>query len=193
MRVNKTLSSLLAVGMLLLLGTMVDAQRASREALTKSPSASSADLKSPIFTSKPERESSGVTDKKAIIGSWLETVTFPEPQPPIKSLSTFSADGSLIVGDQGAVTGETAFTPGHGAWVHEYGRTFSWTSVEIIYSHADGSLIGYLKVSGRYTVDGTGNAYTGNFHADILDPDGNVLFSVEGTNAGTRIPVELLP
>ena len=191
MKTNK-FNCLVAVGLLLLSGLAVEAQRVN-------PSLIKGVISSPGVSEKREiaknvtPASSGTTDKKAIIGSWLETVTFPEPMPAIKSLVTFGGDGSLLVGDQGAVTEETAFTPGHGSWIHEYGRTFSWTSVEIIYSHADGSLIGYLKVSGRYTVDGTGSTYVGNFHADILDPDGNVLFSVEGTNAGTRIQVEILP
>jgi hypothetical protein len=191
----------MAAGMIVMSVFAVEAQRLSREDLIRIKSGDRTQIRTSPMTSKNivadttkyQSDNSGVTDKKAIIGSWLETVTFPDPMPPLKSLSTFGADGSLVVADQGAVTEETAFTPGHGSWIHEYGRTFSWTSVEIIYSHTDGSLIGYLKVSGRYTVDGTGNAYTGHFHATILDPDGNIVFTVDGTNAGTRIVVEALP
>jgi hypothetical protein len=51
--------------------------------------------------------------------------------------------------------------------------------------------VGYLKVRGIYTVSRSGNEYTGTSMAQILDTDGNTVFSVEVTNAGQRIQVEL--
>jgi hypothetical protein len=107
--------------------------------------------------------------------------------PPLKSLSSFTADGCLVVADQGGVSLGTAFSAGHGSWSHAGGRSFDWTSVELLYSAADGSLIGYLKVSGRYTVNETGNAYTANswrryrirmemFYSRLTEPTPEIVF-----------------
>jgi hypothetical protein len=132
--------------------------------------------------------------KKAIIGAWIETVTFSGPgaPPPLKSLVTFSADGTLMVADQGNVNtaAGTVFSAGHGSWVAQGEHTFSWTVVELI-SDLSGNLLGTLKVRGTYTVDETGNTYAGFFKAEV-----NIFgstFSIDGTNEGTRIQVEPLP
>lgn len=131
--------------------------------------------------------------KKAIIGAWIETVTFAGPgaPPPLKSLVTFSSDGTMTVADQGNVNSAagTVFSAGHGSWVAQGERTFSWTVVELI-SDLSGNLMGTLKVRGTYTVDEVGNAYEGTFKAEV-NIFGDV-FSFEGTNAGTRIQVEPL-
>jgi len=132
--------------------------------------------------------------KKAIVGAWIETVTFAGPgaPPPLKSLVTFSADGTLMVADQGNVntSAGTVFSAGHGSWVAQGERTFSWTVVELI-SDLNGNLMGTLKVRGTYTVDEAGNAYAGVFNAEV-NIFGSV-FSIEGTNEGARIQVEPLP
>ena len=134
------------------------------------------------------------TNKKALVGSWMETVTFPPEsgRPPLKSLGTFQDDGTMICSDQGAISTEppSVFTSCHGAWAHLEQRKFAYTSYELI-SDFGGTLVGYLKVRGVYTVSRTGNEYTGTSLAQILDTSGNVLFSVEVTNAGQRILVEL--
>jgi hypothetical protein len=131
---------------------------------------------------------------KALVGSWLETVTFPPEagRPPLKSLSSFHEDGTMVCSDQGAVTAEppTVFTSCHGVWTRLENGAFAYTSVELI-SDLSGNLMGYLKVRGTYTVAPSGNEYSGTSHAEILDTDGNVLFSIDVTNAGKRIQVEL--
>jgi hypothetical protein len=133
-------------------------------------------------------------NKKALVGSWLETVTFPPEagRPPLKSLGTFHDDGTFQCSDQGSVTVDppTIFTGCHGAWKHLEGRTFAYTSVELI-SDLSGNLVGYLKVSGVYTVSDSGNEYAGTSFAELSDPDGVVFLSIGVTNAGKRIVVEL--
>ena len=133
-------------------------------------------------------------NKKALVGSWLETVTFPPEtgRPPLKSLATFHDDGTMVCSDQGAVTTEppTIFTSCHGVWTHQEQRQFAYTALELI-SDLSGNLVGYLKVRGIYTVSQSGNEYNGTSFAEVLDPDGVVLFSVSVTNAGKRIQVEL--
>ena len=133
-------------------------------------------------------------NKKAIVGSWLETVTFPPEsgRPPLKSLATYHDDGTMQCSDQGAVTADppTIFSSCHGAWTHLEQRTFAYSSLELI-SDLSGNLLGYLKVRGVYTVSASGNEYDGTSFAEIVDPDGVVLFSISVINAGKRIQVEL--
>lgn len=135
-------------------------------------------------------------NKKALIGSWVETVTFPPEvgRPPLKSLGTFHADGTMVCSDQGAVTTvgpqTGVFTSCHGVWTHVSQRTFAYTSMELI-SDLGGALVGYLKVTGEYTVADSGTEYAGASLARIVDVDGNVLFESTVTNAGERIELEL--
>ena len=133
-------------------------------------------------------------NRKALVGSWLETVTFPPEagRPPLKSLGTFHDDGTKVCSDKGAVTLDppTVFTSCHGAWTHVEQRQFAYTALELI-SDLSGNLVGYLKVRGTYIVSQSGNEYTGTTLAQVLDPDGVVLFSATVSNAGRRIQVEL--
>lgn len=134
-------------------------------------------------------------NKEALVGSWLETITFPSEsgRPPLKSLGSFHSDHTMVCSDQGAVTTTepaSVFTSCHGVWTHLEKRQFAYTSFELI-SDLGGNLVGYLKVRGIYTVSQSGNEYTGTSLAQILDIEGNVLFSIEVTNAGQRILLEL--
>lgn len=132
--------------------------------------------------------------KKLLIGSWLETVTFPPEfgRPPLKSLSSYHGDGTMSCTDQGNVTTAPAmvFSACHGAWTHLHNRTFAYTAFELI-SDLSGNLVGFLKFRGTYTVSASGAEYEGTTVAEILDTDGNLLTSVRVANAGRRIQVEL--
>jgi hypothetical protein len=136
----------------------------------------------------------GITNKTALVGSWLETVTFPPEsgRPTLKSLVSFHGDKTMVASDQGGVTTEPPFaeSSGHGAWTHLNKRTFAY-SVLYLFSDLSGNLQNYLKVRGVYTVSQSGNEYNGTSFAEVLDTDGNVLFSTEVTNAGTRIQPEI--
>lgn len=203
--------ALIATGMMLTSTTAVNAQWVDREDLmritkagegtqvTKSPASSNessaALVQAETAPAVREADQGGPPKKKAIVGSWLETVTFSGgARPPLKSINTFIEDGNLVVADQGNVTTEppAVFSAGHGAWVHLGGRTFAWTVLELI-SDLNGNLFGTLKVRGQYTVNKSGNSYSGQFKAEITDTAGNLIFSIEGTNEGQRIQVEPLP
>lgn len=133
---------------------------------------------------------------KTLVGSWVETVTFPAEvgRPPIESLVTFNAEGTMTCSDQGAVTtaGEmpAVFTSCHGVWRHLQGHTFAYTSLELI-SDLSGNPVGHLKVRGVYSVASSGTEYTGVSLAEITLTDGTVVFSSEVANAGKRIELEL--
>ena len=137
--------------------------------------------------------SAGISNKKALVGSWVETVTFPPEsgRPSLKSLVSFHADETMVASDQGGVTTEPPFvqSSGHGVWTHLTKRTFAY-SVLYLFSDLSGNLQAYLKVRGVYTVSQSGNEYSGTSFAEVLDTDGNVLFSIGVTNAGKRIQLE---
>ena len=139
-------------------------------------------------------QSAGRADKKALVGSWVDTVTFPAEmgRPPLKSLVTYHGDETLAYSDQGNVTTEppTVFSSGNGVWAHLEKRTFAYTALGLI-SDLSGNLVGYLKTRGIYAMSPSGNEYNGTTFAEVLDADGNVLFSVEVTNTGQRIQLEL--
>jgi hypothetical protein len=202
--------TLIGTGMMIISTTAVNAQRVNREDLMRiskggdgtqvttlpaiSNESSAALVEAAAASLAQEADQGGPPKKQAIVGSWLETVTFSGGvRPPLKSLSTMTADGGFVVADQGSVTTEppTVFSAAHGAWVHLGGRTFAWTVLELI-SDLSGNLLATLKVRGQYIVNESGNSYTGQFKAEVADTAGNLLFSVEGTNAGQRIQVEPL-
>lgn len=148
-----------------------------------------------LAQSSPELKNGGATNKQALVGSWLETVTFPAEvgRPPIQSLGTFHDDGTMVCSDQGSVTitdQPGVFTSCHGVWTHLAKRTFAYTSLELI-SDLSGNLVGYLKVRGTYHVAPSGNRYTGTSSAQIVDLEGLVLFAVDVTNEGRRIQIDL--
>jgi hypothetical protein len=138
----------------------------------------------------------GVTDPTALVGSWLETVTFPPEsgRPPLQSLSSYHADRTAVCTDQGNVTVNTdqplVFSSCHGVWAHLEKRQFASTSIELI-SDLSGNLVGYLKVRSVVTVSQNGDEYTGNSLAEVRDPDGNVLFAVPVANTARRIQLQL--
>lgn len=199
------------LGIMLIPTTAARAQWVNREALTKLSKRSAGDPATPAPGRPSERTEaykqlsasviqeaglSGPPKKKAIVGTWIETVTFSGvgSPPPIKSLGTYTEDGSVVVADQGNDTSVLpfVFSPGHGAWVHLHGRTFAWTVIELV-TDFNGNLVAILKVRGEYTVNEPGDAYTGHFKAELFDPFGSLFHSSEGTNEGHRIQVEPLP
>jgi hypothetical protein len=134
----------------------------------------------------------GTPQKKALVGSWVETVTFPPEfgRPPGKAVGTFHGDGTLVFNGSFTLEPPTAFSTFHGVWRHLEESTFAYTGVHLMTDLSD-NLVGYVKVRGTYVLSPSGNEYTGTSVAEVLDPSGNVLFSVGVTNTGTRIQLEL--
>ena len=131
---------------------------------------------------------------QAVVGSWVETVTFPPEtgRPPLKSLITFHDDGTMTCSDQGSVTliEPSVFTSCHGVWMYLGKRGFAYTQLELI-SDLSGNLAGFLKVRGIYTVSKSEHEYTGTSVAQIFDTAATLLFEVQVGNTGRRIVVEL--
>jgi hypothetical protein len=140
----------------------------------------------------------GVLTNKSLVGSWVETVTFDNGRPPLKSLVSFHADGTMMASDQGSVTlgpkpPPGASSSGVGAWTQLDWHTFAYTDKEL-FSDLSGNLTGFLKVSGVYTLSGSGDNYSGNSTFEVLGPDQKSLNPpITGTvsNSGERISVEV--
>jgi hypothetical protein len=132
--------------------------------------------------------------KQGLVGSWVDTVTFPPEagRPPLKSLVAFHDDGIMTYSDQGTVTvaPPAVFSSGRGVWTHVHKRTFAYSALGLI-SDLSGNLTGYLKTRGVYVLAPSGNDYSGTTIAELLDVDGNVLFSIQVSNHGRRILLEL--
>jgi hypothetical protein len=204
---RKAFCALLAAGMTVVSIGVVSAQWLDRETLNRMVpgTAGSRVAKSPLRSTAAAPRTAMQT-ANSLVGSWLETVTFPPEsgRPPQQGLVTFHHDGTLAVYDQGNVTvalvppdgpptGVTGavFSAGNGAWTQLNRRMFAYTQLELI-SDLNGTLIGYLKVRGTYTLESK-NEYSGESLAQVLDTDNNVLFSVSVENKGERITVEELP
>jgi hypothetical protein len=140
----------------------------------------------------------GEFKKKSLVGSWLETVTFENGRPDLKSLVSFHADGTVMASDQGSVIlppnpQEGVSSSGVGAWTQLDWHTFAYTNKEL-FSDFKGNLTGFLKVRGIYTLSGSGDEYTGTSYFEVLATDDKtVQTSGNVTNAGKRIRVELPP
>jgi len=204
----KTFCTMLAAGLTIIWTDAVIAQWVDRESMTRLINGASITRLAPGTTTHggmvavtdakasalPEAANNGTPSKNALVGSWLETVTFPPEsgRPQLKGLVTFHGDGTMVNSDQGTVTVDppSVSTSGHGVWAPLERRTFAYTQFELI-SDLSGNLVGYLKVRGIYTVAQSGDEYTGNSFAEVFDTAGNVLFSVDVTNAGQRIQLEL--
>jgi hypothetical protein len=65
-----------------------------------------------------------------------------------------------------------------------------------LFSDFNGNLTGFLKVSGRYHLLGSGDKYEGTSFFEVLGPDEKPLnppFTGTVTNKGVRISVEVPP
>jgi hypothetical protein len=131
-------------------------------------------------------------DKKALVGSWVETVTFPPEAggSSSKGVGSFHDDGIMIF--SGNISGEppTVFSSFNGVWTHLQKRTFAYSGLHLM-SDLSGNPMGFVKVRGVYTVSKSGNEYEGTSFAEVFNTDGNIVFSVEVTNTGQRIQLEL--
>jgi hypothetical protein len=131
---------------------------------------------------------------EAIVGSWAETTTIANG-PTFSGLVTFDDGGSTVGSYQGNVNTagplSTSFTASHGRWIHEGGRTYSTTSLQLV-SDLAGNLVFVNKLRQRITLNKAATTYRSVVRAEFYDPVGNLVFASEGTTQGQRIRVEPL-
>lgn len=123
-----------------------------------------------------------------LAGSWRLTVDRGPALPPVKGLTTYTSDGTLIGTANNVVRG-----PAHGAWEHVSGRTYADTHIFFRFD-ATGTFLGSQKVRENVQLSQDGDSYTAVAISDQFDPSGNVTASgLRATITASRIQVEPLP
>lgn len=135
--------------------------------------------------------------KPTIVGSWVLTVSIPDNAPPFdsfKALWSLTGDGLLVSSAQGDVTPVPFPTTSsaYGAWVQTEGRQYAASFVAILYDVQTGENMGSLKLNQSITLSDSGVEWNGPFQAKVLDPDGNLIVTLNGTVNAKRITVEPL-
>jgi hypothetical protein len=135
-------------------------------------------------------------DDTPFLGSYITTVHAPQsPVGPrtFKALDTFTPGGGILV---------TFFAPDgtqnstHGTWSRTGDREVTITHVGIAPDAIlpSGERVSFVsvKVREKFTFDGSGNNYTGVWHAEFFDASGNTVRTGSGTMEGARIVVNPL-
>ena len=123
-----------------------------------------------------------------LVGTWQLTVNRGPALPPVKGLTTYTSDGTLIG------TGNTVLRgPAHGAWEHVSGRVYADTHYFFRFD-SNGMLLGSQKIRETVELSQDGDSYTATASSDQFDPNGNLTASgLPATITATRIKVEPLP
>jgi hypothetical protein len=142
--------------------------------------------------------------ERKIEGSWVTLVTATDPPglPAMQGLMTFTRDGGVLESRRLYVPppfGPLLETGGHGAWErvahHEVLVKFIFL-LQAAPNHPvlqNGEPLGTDNIFMRVRVDQSGDTFTGTFVSQARDPQGNLVFTAQGTVQGTRIRPEPLP
>jgi hypothetical protein len=123
-----------------------------------------------------------------LVGSWQLTVNRGPALPPVKGLTTYTSDGTLIGTANVVVRG-----PAHGVWEHVSGRTYADTHIFFRFDPA-GTLLGSQKIRETVHLSQDGDSYAAVAISDQFDPNGNLTASgLRADITATRIKVERLP
>ena len=123
-----------------------------------------------------------------LFGSWDAVVTTEIQGATFPALLTFTSDGSVIT-DEPPSPFETS---GHGNWIKTGPGQVAYTFMTLVGS-AEGPLSAKYKVVGTLKLGSDKESWSGPFKIDILDPNGQMIFTDHGTFSLTRIAVEPLP
>ncbi len=129
---------------------------------------------------------------KALVGTWVATVTpsGPDAPPPFPSLLTFMADGTALFSAAGPPIPALG-NPGHGVWTRIGDRTFAATFVQLTFAdlmHLDGT----LKISMTLKLNEKLDELTTQDQVKILDLEGNELVTLGGAQRGKKLQVEVI-
>jgi hypothetical protein len=132
---------------------------------------------------------SGNHGANALVGSWDATVDRGPAFPSLRTLHTFTRDGSMV--ETGS---DTMFrSPAIGSWMYIGNRTFATTMVMHRFSPT-GQYLGTGKINANRRLSDDGQTYTAVAVLELRDPDGNLIVSgLRSTAIGKRIDVEGIP
>jgi len=126
-----------------------------------------------------------------LVGSWEVVVDRPPPLSDLRSLQTFTRDGSSVENANG---GTALRGPSHGAWEHVEGRLYASTIVFFRFNPQTGAYLGTQKINRTLRLSTDGDTFTGIGVSTLFDPAGNVIVSgLRAPEAGVRIRVERIP
>lgn len=132
------------------------------------------------------------TGAAAFVGTWLTTVS-PRGRAPLPSLTTYGADGTLIVsrppvspaptgGDASPIVSST----GQGVWAWTGARTIAIVVV-FLQTDQDGHALGSQTIRGTDQLAPDGQTFSGVGTLTVSDPQGHVLATSTVTARGTRL------
>jgi hypothetical protein len=128
-----------------------------------------------------------------IEGSWRVTMNLASSAlgpSRFDALRTYDVGGGLVQTDAAPPNLFTASSSsGHGAW-QLLGNLHTLTMVKFRFDVA-GNLIGTTKITETLTLTATQDQYSGAGKFDILDLNGNLLFSTNFTSQATRLVAQL--
>lgn len=121
-------------------------------------------------------------------GTFIVTINFEGTS--FKVLENFSRDGRSVVllpfGPPGPNAGDTR-VGGLGEWTRTGPREFAVTV--FFFDSQDTTTTPLQRSRSRLTLDESGGSFSGPFRYEVIDADGNVLFSDDGTFSGKRLNV----
>jgi hypothetical protein len=113
-------------------------------------------------------------------GAWRVTIT-GETRPVELAFYHFTADGTVLV-----VGSPRTQSVAVGAWVRTGDRQFGLTQHRFNYD-ADGNLTSTIKVRSNIALNDAMDGFSGTYQADVVDLNGNVLRSGQGSLDAKRI------
>ncbi len=86
-------------------------------------------------------------------------------------------------------TTRTTESPALGSWIRTGDRRFAVTQYRYVFD-SNGNATGTRKIRWNLTLNDTLDGFTAPYISDILDPNGNVVSTTQGTLIGKRMSVE---
>jgi hypothetical protein len=126
----------------------------------------------------------------AVVGTWQVSLG---DDPHVHGLVTHHADGTVSGSDPATM----AVAPGvvsyvsswHGVWEPIGPTTIAYT-IQGFSSDAEGTITGYVTISGVREISADGQSFGGDGIYQVADADGNVVFSAPSPDVrGTRLTV----
>ena len=125
-----------------------------------------------------------------LVGSWFATTP-----TGLKQLITFHADGTVlrsVPGEAGIDPARPPHTAAHGVWRYLGKGRFGVTLWDIFYDINTGQLLRYNRLRLEVTLDDDRDEASARATIEVIDPQGVVLSSRNGTASLVRIPFEPL-
>ena len=125
-----------------------------------------------------------------LVGSWFATTP-----TGLKQLITFHADGTVlrsVPGEAGIDPARPPHTAAHGVWRYLGKGRFGVTMWDIFYDINTGQLLRYNKLRLEVTLDDDRDEASARATIEVIDPQGVVVSSRNGTASLVRIPFEPL-